>query len=355
MKHKKLSILTAIGAMFAVALAPLANVSAWTVSPAEGNGSIVTIKREIKNASTIVTNTFTYSISAASTGNPAAVSGYPTSAQIAFTNAAPTDNTVVGSADIDFSTAVFNKVGDYTFIISETGTTDATSFPLSAKTYEVVISVRNETNNGVPTGNHVATLGAVTLTGASTKLSTIQGANSLVIFDASVVRTYVTVKKQVTGNNADEDLCFAIQVTFTGNANVGYSLSGSSCPDQPASVDGNGSTIIFLKHNETATIGKSGSISEIPIGATFKVVEQGATDYETFIDGSTTNSKTSAIKTVAAIDSDTFDATNRITVVNNKETAPRTGVIFSVLPFIIIALIGIFGAAYVAKTKKVTE
>ncbi|MBR0133847.1 hypothetical protein IJM16_01105 [Candidatus Saccharibacteria bacterium] len=355
MKIKKLSMLAAVGAMFATALAPLANVSAWTVSPVSGNGSKVTIKREVKNTSNNVTNTFTYSVSADTTNNPAAVSGYPTAASIVFNNVAPTNNTAVKTADLDFSSAVFTKVGDYNFTITETGSTDTTSYPTSTKSYVVTVSVRNETSSGAPTGEHVATLGSVKEYSATNKLTTILGNDTEVVFDAGAVRTYATLTKQVTGNNADEDACFGVKLSLAGGAGLSYSISGSTCPDQPAAVAGNGDTIVYIKHNETITIGRNNNINEIPLGSTFKAEEQGATDYETFIDGSTTNSKTSAMKTLVDAGASTFNTANRINIVNHKETPPRTGVVFSILPFIIIALIGIFGAAYVAKTKKVTE
>ena len=351
---KKLSILAG-AAVLATSLTPLANVSAWTVSPAAG--SAVTLRREINNVATVVTNTFTYTITPGAS-NPGTVTGLPATTTIVFNNANPSGGKVAGSVDLSFASAVFSALGDYTFVITETGSTDAVNYPTSTDSYTAYVSVRNELSGGVPTGNHVAVLGWVSETTSGDKLTTFTGNNSEALFDGGVVRTYVSVSKSVTGNAAEIDQCFELKVNFTGVVGVNFDFeSETTCTGNPASVSGNGATSIYLKHGDVAYLGGNGSsiASEIPIGVEWSVVEQGASDYETYIDGSTTNSKTSATKTTALATSANFDSTNRIAVVNNKESAPNTGVVLSILPFVIIAMIGIFGAAYVAKTKKVTE
>ena len=350
---KKVSILAG-AAVLATSLTPLANVSAWTVSPAAG--SAVTLRREINNVATVVTNTFTYTITPGAS-NPGTVTGLPATTTIAFTNATPSGGKVAGSVDLSFASAVFSALGDYTFVITETGSTDAVNYPTSTDSYTAYVSVRNELSGGVPTDNHVAVLGWVSETGGD-KLTTYTGNNSEALFDGGVVRTYVSVSKSITGNAAEVDQCFELQVNFTGVVGVNFDFeSDTECTGNPASVSGNGGTSIYLKHGDVAYLGGNGSTvaSEIPIGTEWSVVEQGAADYETYIDGSTTNSKTSATKTAALATSANFDSTNRINVVNHKESSPNTGVVLSILPFIIIAMIGIAGATYVAKTKKVTE
>ena len=350
---KKLSILAG-AAVLATSLTPLANVSAWTVSPA--TGSAVTLKREINNVSSAVTNTFTYTITPG-TSNPGTVTGLPATTTIVLNNVAPTGGKVVGSVNIDFTTAVFNALGDYTFVITETGSSDSVNYPTSTDSYTAYVSVRNEMSGTVPTGNHVAVLGWVSET-AGNKLTTYTGTNSEAVFAGGAVRTYAVVSKNVTGNAAEIDQCFELAVTFTGAAGANFDFeSDTTCTGNPSTVSGNGSTSIYLKHGDIAYLGGNGSTiaSEIPVGITWSVAEQGASDYETYIDGSTTNSKTSATKTTAIATAQTFNDTNRINVVNHKESAPNTGIVLSILPFVIIAMIGIVGAAYVAKTKKVTE
>ena len=362
--NKRTSILAG-AAVLATSLAPLANVSAF--SPAvhplttQEGGSVYTIIREISGVNTVTTNTFTYTIAPVE-GNPADVTGLPTPT-ITFTNVDPAA-TISQSTNIDFSSVNFTKVGDYYFTITETGSTNTANYPLSTDSYTAYVSVRNVTGaNGALTGEHVAVLGTPKVTGGS-KVNDYTGTDSEVIFDGGVTRTYVEIAKTVAGNDADEDECFAFDVTFTYAASVGvnYALStASTCTGNPSSVSGNGTTTIYLKHNDTATIGVNSATTpatyEVPIGSQWSVKENGAAAYNTYFDGSDTiaTNKTSATKTTVTIGASNFNASNKIAIKNSKESAPNTGVVFSILPFIIIALIGIFGAAYVAKTKKVTE
>ena len=358
--NKRTSILAG-AAVLATSLAPLASVSAFSPAVHPDSGSVYTIIREISGVNTITTNTFTYTITPDS-NNPAEVTGLPTPT-IAFTNVNPAA-TISQSTDIDFSTVNFTKVGDYYFTITETGSTNTANYPLSTDSYTAYVSVRNTTNaDGSLSGSHVAVLGTPKVTGGS-KVNDYTGSDSEVIFDGGVTRTYVEIAKTVAGNDADEDECFAFDVTFTYAASVGvnYALStASTCTGNPSSVSGNGTTTIYLKHNDTATIGVNSATNpatyEVPIGSTWSVKENGAATYNTYFDGSDTIStnKTSATKTTVTVGDTNFNTNNKIAVKNSKESTPETGVIFSILPFIIIALIGIFGAAYVAKTKKVTE
>jgi hypothetical protein len=355
MKHKRLSILAA-GSLLATTLMPFANVSAFSPAVSPAAGSKYTIVREITGVTAPVTNTFTYTI-APSDSNPETVSGLASSATIAFNNVAPTDGKVSAHADINFAAAQFTKVGDYTFTITETGTTDADNYPLSTNSYTAYVSVRNITGAGnVPTGDHQAILGGVSITNSGNKLETVEGSNSEVIFTKAANSTYISLSKKVTGNDANEDECFAFAIAMDGPAGTNFAFnSASTCTGNPATVAGNGTTTVYLKHNESATIGNVNSTYQIPINIDYTITEQGATDYTTYIDGSTTAAKATSTKTTVAADATDFTAKNTTSFVNNKEAAPHTGVVLSILPFIIIAMIGIFGAAYVAKTKKVTE
>ena len=361
MKNKRLPIITA-GATLATVLMPLANVSAFTpaVYPA-ANTNIYTIKREIAGANTKVTNTFTYTITPAA-NNPATVTALPTPT-ISFTDVEPAA-VISATAEIDFHSVGFTKVGDYYFTITETASSNSANYPVSTDSYIAYVSVRNVTGaNGALTGEHEALIGDVRVTGGN-KVNDYTGSDTEVVFDGGITRTYVEIAKTVTGNAADQDECFEFDLTFTYAAAVGVNYdftTASTCTGNPSSVSGNGTTKVYLKHGDTATVGVNSATNpasyEVPIGSTWSIKENGAATYNTYFDGSDTisSNKTSATKTTVNVGDTNFNANNKIAIKNDKESAPSTGVVFSILPFIIIAMIGIFGAAYVAKTKKVTE
>ena len=65
------------------------NAAATVSSP-----GTVTVTKNVTGVTNNVTNTFGYTIAADTTFNPAAVTNYPTTASIAFSNAAPTAGAV---------------------------------------------------------------------------------------------------------------------------------------------------------------------------------------------------------------------------------------------------------------------
>jgi hypothetical protein len=150
---------------------------------------------------------------------------------------------------------------------------------------------------------------------------------------------------------------FAFDVTFTGRSDLNYVFdSETKCTGNPATVSGGDTTTVYIKSGDTARIGYNGGSTQIPIGADYSISETGtdAYGYETYIDGSTDDSK-SISKTTVATNSENFNTANKTSYVNKKDTAAPTGVMLSILPFVLIALAGIGGAFYVAKNRKVTE
>ena len=154
--------------------------------------------------------------------------------------------------------------------------------------------------------------------------------------------------------------CFKYKVNIaTGNgvsAGDTYTVSTSStCSGNPDEITAGTDTYIYLKHEDAITIGSNNGTDQLPIGAGYSVIEEDATDYETYIDGSTTDSKGPATKTTVATDDSSYSSSNVTTFVNNKEIDPKTGVMLSILPFALIAILGTIGAFYVVKTKKANQ
>ncbi|MBR0133846.1 hypothetical protein IJM16_01100 [Candidatus Saccharibacteria bacterium] len=352
MKCKALSIIAA-GAILATTLIPFANASAWSANPADS--ASYTILKEINDASGNVNNTFTYTITADSS-NPAAVEGVPATTTIVFNDVTPTGGRATYTGTIDFSSAVFTELGDYGFIVKETATTNPIKYPLSTESYTIWFSVRNVTGSGgVPTGEHAVLAGAATNSNGDKVVDGPDG-NMIIFGSGASDRTYIDVKVQTKGNSADPNECFKINVHFDNNDDKVYKVkTDSTCKNNLAmltadEITGSNIVTVYLKNGDVATIGKdSNNLNQIPIGLRYVVIEEGAADYKTFIDGSTTDNKTSIVKTTVGEDESDFEKSNRTTVLNMKEITPRTGIVSSLLPFAIITIIGIAGAILVIK------
>ena len=122
-KTNKAIITTAAVAVAATTIAPLGNVFAAT-APTWNGSSSATINRRIQNAYGTINNTFTYTITANS-NNPAGATGAPTTASVVFADNYTSQATVTKSATLDFSGMQFNVVGDYSYSITETASTNA--------------------------------------------------------------------------------------------------------------------------------------------------------------------------------------------------------------------------------------
>ena len=353
MKRKALSIVAGL-AIVATALIPFANASAWTTSPT-GTTSY-SFKREVNNVADNVTNTFTYTITA-DASNPASVTGVPATTTIVFNDVAPINNKASKQGILDLSSAVFTELGDYGFVIKETASTNPTEYPVSSDTYTAWVSVRNVTSDGALTGEHSATLVGIT-DSSDNKIETDPSGENVIFSDGNEL-TYVEVKAFAKGNSADPNECFKINVHFANDEDDAYTLkTQSTCKNGLAmltsdNITGSNIVTLYLKNGEFATIGiDDDGMYEVPIGLQYAVIEEGASDYKTFIDESAEDNKTSAVKTTVGVDNRDFNLANVTNVVNVKEITPRTGLDRSVLPYIIVAVIGVFGALFVIRSKQ---
>lgn len=316
----------------------------------------IEVTRKISDVTNPVTNTFTYSVTADSS-NPATVTGAPTSFTIDFNAVQPDgENVAAQTGAIDFTGATFSKVGDYKFLVKETASTDSTTYPVDDSEYYVYVQVRNEVDeNGVPTGNLVATV----LT-QGTEVGDATNTKKPVEFPAESVFTNMTLTKEVEGNMADPNEYFKFKIEIEGGLDGDtYVISG-----QDATVDYEGASIntsstytvgqdnyVYLKAGQTVTIGKTDDdLNQIKVGSTYTITEEGATSYETYINGSTADSKVSE-ELVAEEDA----TQNENTFVNKKEEANLTGLFISVTPYIVILAVAALGIVLLVKSKKKNE
>ena len=106
MKYKKLSILAAGAAVVATALAPIANVSAWEITPT--GDAVVYVTRKVENVSGLVNAEFTYHITP-DDSNPAAVSEI-SDQTITLSGIDGTSGTAYYTGTIDFSVYISPKL-----------------------------------------------------------------------------------------------------------------------------------------------------------------------------------------------------------------------------------------------------
>ena len=161
----------------------------------------------------------------------------------------------------------------------------------------------------------------------------------------------MTIQKKVTGEFGDRDKSFTFSVTLT-NANPAL-LSGVTHPNV-ANL-----TSFTMKH------GDSVELKNIPIDTIITVTETGADDYKTSATGHSKSIKTPGARTFTykveeeggkavlkslGEDSEGFNG-SAITVENNFDGTPDTGVLLDTLPYLILLAVAVAGGVLVVVRK----
>ena len=246
----------------------------------------------------------------------------------------------------------FYKVGNYTFTISESKSSDELNFPHDAENkYDIYFQVTNKLDdNNEPTGElNVELLDQMYSYKDEAKVP-LKAA-----FESVANYTYVTLQNKVSGAGADSEKYFKYKITFENLAdNAELTISG-----QDPTVEYNGETIttvasqynsdgpvyVYLKHGQTATIGRYESddvlAHELPQGVTYTIEKMDEDDgYLVMLD----NSETSAVtKTVAEISSDEFMTRNATIAGNNRDATVNTGAFAEPWPYMAIIVFGLSG------------
>lgn len=161
--------------------------------------------------------------------------------------------------------------------------------------------------------------------------------------------TNISVTATVSGNMADVDEYFKVKVIINGETGDTYTITG-----QDSTVNYKGSTItpsttyrvgednyVYLKHGQTITIGNDGTDNQIKSGITYQFIEQDAEEYITSVNSSSTDSKDTGVLTTTSEDNE-----NNNTFLNKYERSTLTGIMVTVLPYIIIVALALGGIAY---------
>ncbi len=319
--------------------------------PANVNSSVEVI-RKVVNVGGRVRADFNYELTP-SADNPAAVENLPAAATVNM-DAIPDRNMVAWSGvSIDFSNVSFSKVGDYTFTVREVGVSDAVNLNQSEDAFDVYFQVTNSLDDdGKPTGElNVEMMNFLLNHKTGEKTSSI-----VAEFEATANYSYIQITNDVMGSAADVDKYFAYLVRFTDiGADSNVTIMGQ---DETIELDGatfsprtrwyGGASfdlIVYLKHGQTATIGKkiNGAIetNELRQGLEYTVERlYGDDGYSTTIDGAVASSTQ---KTAVAESADDFNSSNITHIVNERNATVKTGVFATTWPFLLLAAFGVSG------------
>lgn len=145
----------------------------------------------------------------------------------------------------------------------------------------------------------------------------------------------VTIAKQVTGNMGDRTKAFAFTVSVPEGVSIGEPTGGEY------TLTDSRTATFSLSHNKSVTL------HDVPIGATLTIKEEGADGYTMYIDGTPVEGNTYT-GTYAV----SGEGENKVTVENNKEAIPDTGIVTDSLPYIVIlACVVAIGAVVIVRRR----
>ena len=231
------------------------------------------------------------------------------------------------SCEIDFTNTTYTKPGVYKYLITEKYCSNETEFPRNTKKYRIAVEAVKESNGSI---SHSFYKYAFDLENDTKE--------ERIAFNHTQM-TYLKFQMQTTGQLADPDQYFKLTVSIFGREGDIYNISG-----QDSVVTYNGEQIntinsfdIYLKNGQTVYIGTKTvngvEYYQIPVGTYVSIVENEATNYQTFI-----NEEEGKVRINIYLTGDIED--NIINVINHSDyDDTRTVVFFSILPYVIISLI----------------
>ena len=166
---------------------------------------------------------------------------------------------------------------------------------------------------------------------------------------------YLSITKEIAGNMRETDKYFKFLVNINGNTGDTYRIAG-----QDSTITYNDSQIttsstytvgstnyIYLKGGQTVTIGlaSNGTSAQIPVGVTYSIVEQDASDYLTTIQGIQGETKSTGNLTLGA-------SNNSVEYLNSRDAAAVTGRFFEGTAYIVIFAFGIITMILIKRKSK---
>ena len=190
------------------------------------------------------------------------------------------------------------------------------------------------------------------ITGDIARLAYIKDANDnkvsdlLFAYDQGAAPSHIVLTKTVAGKGGDTNASFDFTVNINGDSAASYRVTntttgrGSTCAAQT-------NCVVTLKHGETVTIGlATNGTEQIDVGTTFTITEAD-NDYQTYINGSSSNNKSTGQRAISS-----SVANNTFAYVNKKSSPVGTGVVLNVLPYILLAFVATGAVVFYAKSAR---
>ncbi|MBQ3435782.1 MAG: BspA family leucine-rich repeat surface protein [Bacilli bacterium] len=270
-----------------------------------------------------------------------------------------TKSTTINLANLGLT---FTEPGNYEFKVNEIVTSN-NAYPITSDTYTIVITVRNELNaNNRPTGNLEATF--VIKDSNDNKVNTMS-------FSAPKDESkfgHIELTKKVKGlmGSITKYFEFSVQIddaasnacsSYSGNEK--YPVSGVDSGHYSAAevtkCKSGTKDSLSLKHNQTAIIGQftynNNTYDSISIDDYYKIIESAESDYTTTFkinSGSTTSGRDTGSKAIT-------HSGKIVTFYNQREGSPLTGLILTILPYLILVGIGIGGVLLYKNRKELLK
>lgn len=205
-------------------------------------------------------------------------------------------------------------------------------------------STKHSVNDGTETASTEATVGTLLQTSNTVEFTNTYNVPNL---------DSMTIKKVVTGAFGERTKDFTFSVTLTDKD--GADVTGWSHTSQ------NGANVTSLS-GFTLKHGQQVTLKEIPIGTTITVTETDAKDYKTKATNYEVNPNKKFIYEVVADengkavlkskDNNQTVANSAITVENNFDGNPDTGVLLDTLPYLILLAVAVAGGVLVVVRKR---
>ena len=306
--------------------------------------------RTVTGVSNPVTNTFTYTVTADPNNPAGGATNAPTSASVVFSGATPTGNTVSRAGALDFTNTTFTKAGDYYFTVTETGSTNPTSFPLDSSTYTAIAAVRYAVNGGVIDPDTLI----VTLVQDMQKTG---GNKEPAVWQSEASRTYFELSATTTGNVGDVDHCFVYTLNIPTSSGVSagdsFAVTTASTCSNPSTITASQNTTIRLKNSDTMQVGLSGTLSQLPVGSGYSITLTDAEGYTaTFNDAEMQAGTAKTVTGLVAVNDSQFNTKNKGRLKLTKSADVPTGVFSNVAVYVVLFGTGVAGLAYFTRKSR---